>query len=91
LNNLGIFAIGMLLCSLVAIALRRARLAQQRSAKLLRELQAANLQLQEYADQVETASIHAERNRLAREMQYHRSPPDRGGGTVEAARKLASF
>ena len=90
LNNLGIFAVGMLLCSLVAIALRRARLAQQRSAKLLRELQAANLQLQEYADQVETASIHAERNRLAREMHDtigHRLTVV--AVQLEAARKLA--
>ncbi|MEW5870352.1 MAG: sensor histidine kinase [Chloroflexota bacterium] len=68
LGDLALFTAGLLLFGLVSAALRRARLAQLRSQVLLGELHAANRQLQEYADQVETASVHAERNRLAREM-----------------------
>ncbi len=42
--------------------------AEAESKRLLSELQAANQQLQAYADQVEELTIVAERNRMAREM-----------------------
>lgn len=90
LSSLASFIGGMLLFSLVSAALRSASLAQLRSEKLLGELQAANRQLQEYADQVETLSVHAERNRMAREMHdtigHHLTV---AAVLLEAARKLA--
>ncbi|MBN2548535.1 MAG: sensor histidine kinase [Anaerolineales bacterium] len=80
---------GMLLFSLVSAALRAAQQAQLRSERLLGELQAANRQLQEYADQVEISSVQSERNRLAREMHdtlgHHLTV---AAVQLEAARKL---
>ena len=90
LSGLASFAGGMFLFSLVSAALRNAHLAQLRSEKLMGELRAANRQLQEYADQVETSSIHAERNRMAREMHDtigHRLTV--AAVQLQAARKLA--
>ena len=89
LSALASFAGGLLLFGLVSAALRSARQAQLRSERLLVELQAANRQLQEYADQVETSSVIAERNRLAREMHDtigHRLTV--AAVQLEAARKL---
>jgi signal transduction histidine kinase len=89
LSSLATFAGGLILFGLVSAALRSARQAQLRSEKLLVELRAANRQLQEYADQVETLSVHAERNRLAREMHDtigHRLTV--AAVQLEAARKL---
>jgi signal transduction histidine kinase len=90
LSNMASLVGGLLLFGLISSSLRNARLAQKRSDSLLAELQVANRQLQVYADQVETLSIHAERNRLAREMHdtigHHLTV---ASVQLEAAHKLA--
>jgi signal transduction histidine kinase len=52
----------------VGAALRRAEIARQESERLLKELQQAHHQLQEYSAQAEQLAVAEERNRLAREM-----------------------
>lgn len=52
----------------VGAALRRADVARHESERLLRELQQAHRQLQEYSAQAEQLAVAEERNRLAREM-----------------------
>lgn len=59
---------GYIFFAAFASALARAEEAQQRSEDLLAELQIANQQLKQYADQVEELAVAEERNRLAREM-----------------------
>ncbi len=59
---------GYIFFAAFASALARAEEAQQRSEDLLAELQVANQQLKQYADQVEELAVAEERNRLAREM-----------------------
>lgn len=84
------FAGGLLLFSLVSGALRNARMAQRRSENLLAALTAAHQQLQDYSEKVESLSVHAERNRMAREMHDtigHRLTV--AAVQLEAARKLA--
>ncbi len=63
-----IYAGGFLFFGITTQALAQARQAQQQNNLLLKELQAKNQQLEEYARQVETLAIVEERNRLAREM-----------------------
>lgn len=68
LREAPIFAGGYLFFGLVTNALTTARQAQAQNERLLAELRAKNLQLQEYAGQVETLAALEERNRLAREV-----------------------
>ena len=63
-----IYAGGYYFFASFATVTARAQAAQAESQKLLEELQAANLQLQDYAGRVEELAVAEERNRLAREM-----------------------
>ena len=63
-----IYAGGFLFFGITTQALAQSRQAQQKNLLLLKELQAKNQQLEEYAEQVETLAAVEERNRLAREM-----------------------
>lgn len=68
LQSLIMYTSGYLFLGIVVNALFQARLAQRRNTRLLDELRAKNIQLEEYARQVETLAAVEERNRLAREM-----------------------
>lgn len=63
-----IFAGGYLFFGFVTNSLRIARQTQAENERLLVELHAKNVQLEEYARQVETLAALEERNRLAREV-----------------------
>ena len=63
-----IYAGGYYFFASFATVTARAQASQAESQKLLEELQAANLQLQDYAGRVEELAVAEERNRLAREM-----------------------
>lgn len=51
-----------------ALAIRREQAAQDQKLKLARELQAANLQLQDYSARLVNLAVARERNRFAREL-----------------------
>ncbi len=68
LRGMTIFAAGYLFFGVVANALAQARIAQLQNNLLLNELRSKNLQLEDYARQVEVLVAVEERNRLAREV-----------------------
>ena len=63
-----IYASGFAFFTVFAHLTHRAQQARAESERLLRELQAAHRQLQDYAARVEALAVAEERNRLAREM-----------------------
>jgi len=68
LRDVAVYAGGYLFFGFVTNALNVARKAQVQNERLLAELQAKNLQLEEFSRQVETLAAVEERNRLAREV-----------------------
>lgn len=90
-GGLAIYTGGYLFFGFVTLALSAARKAQATSERLLVELRAKNVQLEEYAGQVETLAAVEERNRLAREV--HDTLGHRLTSTavqLEAAERLAA-
>lgn len=90
-GGLAIYTGGYLFFGFVTQALSAARRAQATTESLLAELQAKNVQLEEYARQVETLAAVEERNRLAREV--HDTLGHRLTSTavqLEAAERLAA-
>jgi signal transduction histidine kinase len=90
-GGLAIYTGGYLFFGFITLALSAARRAQATSERLLVELRAKNVQLEEYAGQVETLAAVEERNRLAREV--HDTLGHRLTSTavqLEAAERLAS-
>lgn len=63
-----IYPTALFLFSALSYMARQAEEAQNRSEKLLADLQLANIKLQEYAAQVQELAAAEERNRLAREL-----------------------
>jgi len=64
---LNLIAVGYFLVSFTRVS-RQAEVARNESAALLRDLQTAHAQLQDYADRAEELSAVRERNRVAREL-----------------------
>ncbi|NTU62435.1 MAG: hypothetical protein HGB05_03325 [Chloroflexi bacterium] len=64
---LNMSAVGYFLVSFTRVS-RQAEVARNESAALLRDLQTAHAQLQDYADRAEELSAARERNRVAREL-----------------------
>jgi signal transduction histidine kinase len=64
----GLYVAGYFFFAAFATQTARANDAQRESERLLAELQAAHLRLQEYALQAERLAVAEERNRMAREM-----------------------
>lgn len=64
---LNLSAVGYFLVSFTRVS-RQAEVARNESAALLRDLQTAHAQLQDYADRAEELSAARERNRVAREL-----------------------
>jgi signal transduction histidine kinase len=64
---LNMCAVGYFLVSFTRVS-RQAEVARNESAALLRDLQTAHTQLQDYADRAEELSAARERNRVAREL-----------------------
>ncbi|MBU0494117.1 MAG: sensor histidine kinase [Chloroflexi bacterium] len=60
--------IGFLFVGVYTMMFGRHEHERQRAEELLRELEVAHRQLQEYADQVETLTLNQERQRMAREL-----------------------
>jgi signal transduction histidine kinase len=90
-GGLATYTGGYLFFGFVTLALSAARRAQATSERLLVELRAKNVQLEEYAGQVETLAAVEERNRLAREV--HDTLGHRLTSTavqLEAAERLAA-
>lgn len=67
-REIGLYLGGFLFFGFITNALSVARQAQAENERLLVEVQAMNVQLVEYARQVETLAALEERNRLAREV-----------------------
>jgi len=64
----GLYAAAYVLVGAYSISLKRAELANQRSERLVGELQSAHERLREYAEGVADLSAMRERNRLARDL-----------------------